>query len=135
MTTFAEDLRTFITGTTAVTGKCGTRVHYNHIPQTSPLDHVWYRITSDVEDRTFDKAGGLHEATVDIECVADDEGDAQDLGDAVRARLDGYQGTMGNIKAQGLFITDKDDGYEPRSDMSDEGRSVVALNLRAFYST
>ena len=135
-----EDLITYITGTTAVTSLVGSstapRVHYSKIPQASELSHVWLRTSSDTEDRTLDAAGGLHEAFVDIECVASTESAAQSLADAVKDRLDGTSHTaIGNITAQGIFLSDKDDQYIPKSIDEDVGRSVVAFDLRMFYST
>ena len=135
MTTMPEDLRTFITGTTSVTGLVSTRVHYNHIPENSARPHVWFRVTSDNEPLTMDGVGGIHEATVDVECVAETEREAQSVADAVKPRLHGYKGTMGNVSAKAIFVDDKDDDYFPKANESDEGLHVVALGLRVWYST
>ena len=135
MTTMPEDLRTFIRGTTTVTALVGTRVHYNHLPQESDYPHLWYRVTSDNEDLTFDAVGGQHEALLDLECAAKTESEVQALADVVKPRLHGYRGTLGNINAQGIFVSDKDDDYQPFSNLSDEGVHVIAFGLRAWYTT
>lgn len=135
MTHMPEDLRTFIVGTTAVTQYVSTRVHYAQLPQSSAYPHVWFRVTSDTEERTMDGVGGMHEAYVDLECAALTPGSAQDLADAIKTRLDGYAGTMGNITARGIFLRDKDDDYIPFTNQSDEGVSVIAFTGHCWYTT
>ena len=135
MTTMPSDLRTFITGSTAITGLIGTRVHYNHIPANSEKPYVWFRITQDDEELTLDGTGGLHESYSDIECSALTESSAQAVADAIKARLHGYKGTMGNISAKGAFLSGKDDDYVPFSNESDQGVNVVAYSLNLWYST
>lgn len=135
MTTMPEDLRTFITGSTAVTALVSTRVHYNHLPEQSSYPHVWFRTAGDNEELTMDGTGGLHEAQIDLECAGLTETSAQAVADAIKPRLHGYKGAMGNITAQGIFVSDKDDDYEPFSNQSDEGVHVIAFGLRAWYTT
>lgn len=135
MSHFPEDLRTFIVGTTAVTGLISTRCHYNLTPQASAHPHVWFRVTQDTEERTMDGTGGLHEAYADVECAGLTEASAQNVADAIKTRLDGYKGTMGNATCQGAFLRDKDDDYIPFSIQSDEGTHVVAFTLSCWYTT
>lgn len=135
MSHMPEDLRTFIIGTTSVTSLIATRCHYNHLPESSLSPHVWFRVASDSEERTMDGVGGLHEATCDIECVGTTESSAQNVGDAIKSRLDGYKGAMGNCTCQGAFLRDKDDDYMPYSNQSDEGAHVVAFTLNCWYTT
>ena len=130
-----EDLRTLIRGTTSVTGLVGTRVHYNQLPQESTFPHVWFRVASDDEPLTMDGVGGMHEADVDLECAGLTEASAQSVSDVVKARLHGYAGTMGNISAKGIFLSNKDDDYEPFSNQSDEGVHVIAHTVKVWYST
>ena len=135
MTTTPEDLRTFIRGTTSITSLVDTRVHYNQLPQESSKPHVWFRITSDTEELTMDGVGGIHEAFADIECVGLTEATAQAVAAVVKPRLHGYKGTFGNKSAKAMFLSDKDDDYEPFSNQSAEGVHVVSYGLRFWYST
>ena len=135
MSHFPEDLRTFIIGTTAITGLVSTRVHYNLTPQVSARPNIWFRVTSDTEERTMDGAGGMHEAYADIERVGLTEASAQNVGDAVKTRLDGYKGACGNSSAKGIFLTDKDDDYMPFAIDADEGAHVVAFTAHCWYTT
>lgn len=135
MTTMPEDFRTLTIGTTAVTGLISTRCHYNHLPEKSDFPHVWFRVTSDDEELTMDGVGGIHEADVDLECAGLTEASAQAVSDAVKARLHGYKGTMGNVSAKGIFVSNKDDDYEPFTNQSDEGVHVIAHSVKVWYST
>lgn len=135
MTTMPQDLRTFVVGTTGVTGLISTRCHYNHIPESSQRPHIWFRVTNDDEPLTMDGVGGIHEADVDMECAGNTEDSAQAVADALKTRLHGYKGTMGNISAKGAFLSNKDDDYAPFSNESDEGVHVIAYSLRLVYST
>jgi hypothetical protein len=130
-----EDIRTCILASTAVSSLVGTRCHYNQLPQASAYPHVWFRIASDTEERTLDGTGGLHEAAADLECVGSSESSAQNVADAVKSRLDGYKGSMGNMTCQAAFLRDKDDDYIPYSNQSDDGAHVVAFTLSLWYTT
>ena len=131
----APQLRTFILGATAVSDLVGTRCHYTHIPGASAKPHIWFRVSSDTEERTLDGVGGLHEASGDIECVADSPATAQSVAAAVKTRMDGYQGAVGTCRAQGMFVRDKDDDYIPYTNQSDEGAHVIAFGLQLWYTT
>lgn len=135
MTTMPQDLRTFIIGSTGVSSLVGSRCHYNKLPQKSEYPHVWFRVTSDTEPRTMDGVGGMHDANLDLECAGLDEDDAQAVADAVKDRLDGYKGTIGNVSAKAIFLSDKDDDYEPFSNESNEGVHVNAYSVRVVYTT
>ena len=134
MTNIVQDLRTFIAASTPITAIVGTRIHYNQLPQDSSREHIWYRLSSDTEDRTLDKAGGLHDASFDLECSAETEDEAQDLSDVIKARLDGYQGAAGNASVQAIFMADKDDSYDARL-AQDKGVHTISFDLRCFYTT
>lgn len=136
MTTMPQDLRTLIIGSTAVSNLVSTRCHYNKdAPQSAEKPFVWFRTTSDDEPLTMDGVGGMHEAFVDIECVGLTESSAQSVADAVKGRLHGYAGTMGNVSAKGVFLENKDDDYAPFSTDGQEGAHVVAYTAHLWYTT
>lgn len=135
MTTMPQDFRTLTIGTTSVTGLIGTRCHYNKIPADSAYPHLWFRVTSDNEELTMDAVGGMHEADIDLECAGITEASAQEVSDAVKARLHGFKGTMGNVSAKAIFLSNKDDDYVPFSNESNEGVHVIAHSVKLWYST
>ena len=139
MSNLPQDLVAFITGTTAVTSLIGSskpRVHYSQVPQSSATSWIWLSITSDTQEYTLDKVAGIRQAFIDVEAVCDSLSAAQALGDQITVRLDGYRGTAGNSTIQGAWLSDKDDTYAPKSlSNQDDGRHVVAFDLRLWYST
>ena len=138
MTTIAQDFRTFVIGTTTISGIIGSsnaaRMHYNNLAGASDYEHIWYRTTSDTVERTMDAVGLLHYAMMDLEIASTSEAKSQALADAVFNRLDGYRGAMGNSSVQACFLSDKDDSYE-RQTQQDEGVHTVAYGVRLWYTT
>lgn len=135
MATWPQDLLAFIIGSTSVTSLIGTRCHYNHIPENAASPKVWFRVTTDNEDMTMDRVGGLHEFNADLECIGLTEDSAQNVADAIKTRLHGYKGTVGASDAKAIFVEDKDDDYVPFNIPSDEGPHLVAYGLHGWYST
>jgi hypothetical protein len=128
-----EDLRTYLLAATTIQTVVGDRIHHNHVPESSDLPYVWYRRSSEINEVDMDGPGGLFNTEFDIECYAADDAEAQELGDSVRARLNGVRGTVGASTVQGIFVTDKDDDYIPRGDASDDGLNQVALTANVWH--
>ena len=135
MAHFPADLRTLIAATTPITALVSTRIHYNTLPQSSAMPHLWFRVSRDTEARTLDGVGGMHEADVDIECVGLTETSAQDVADAVKTKLDGYKGSSGSSTISAAFLSDKSDDYQPFSIPADQGVHVIAFGLHCWYRT
>lgn len=133
--TAPANLRTLILSSTSVAALVGTRCHYNHTPEASACPRIWFRISSDTEERTMDGVGGLHQAETDLECAGVTETSAQSLADAVKGKLDGFKGAMGTMTAQAMFLRDKDDDYVPFLIQGDEGVHVISFTLSMWYTT
>lgn len=147
MASLGENLRSFIVTSTGViaassnwTASTITRagaVQQNEFMQDPPSPRIWFTRTSQVEDVDMSAVGGLVESFWDIECQSDDVNEAIAIADAVKARLNGYQGVFGTTASstsdvQGIFLTDHDDDYIPKDNAADEGTSVAALSARIF---
>lgn len=137
MATFMEDFRTFLIASTSLADALGSTVavHYNHVPQHMPRAYIWFRSAADTVLFTMDKVGGIHQANYDVEVIADSESTAQSVADKLRTKCDGYKGTVANSSAQGMFLRDKSDDYQPRGIDDDEGRSVIAYDMEVWYTT
>lgn len=48
---------------------------------------------------------------LDIECRGNDQHEAEVISDTLRDLLDGYRGTWGSLRIQGVFCTDQSDDY------------------------
>lgn len=140
-TTFQEDFRTLILGTTTVSGKVATsNCHYNKVPQEISPDtgHIWFQPSSEEDEMCFDGASGLRPVRVAVECiVANNPSATIALGEAVRDRLHGFKGTFGSTsrRALGIFVENQDDDYIPRLEGSDDGTDVIALDVLVMHTT
>lgn len=129
------DLTTYLRASTAVTTLAGTRIHHNRVPQDASRPYVWFRRTSENEELTLDGVGELVETDIDLECWAADDSVSDSLASAVKARLHSTRGTVGASTVQGIFVTSKDDDYQPLGNMSDDGLNCVALAVKIWHDS
>lgn len=86
------------------------------LPQTPQLPAVTYFRVSSGQDYELEGAEvQVRPARFQIDCWDDGYEDMLTLGDAVRAALSGYIGTMGADTVQIIFIDDMTDEYEPET--------------------
>ncbi len=135
MTTIGEDFITFITASTSITDVISDRIFQNKIDQSSTEDRIWFMRASEDEPLTLDAIGGLKTTAFDVECISDDIDVSITLAEKVKERTHGFNGAIGNQTAQGIFVTDKDDGYIPRGNESDDGSHVSALTVSIWHTT
>ena len=131
----AQNLRTLLTGTSAVSTICGAKVHQGTVPESdvAELPYLWMGRSSRKLDRVLSEAQGAasDEEWFDVEAISDDLDEAQRLADAVRT-LDNFRGTMGTQTIKGLFLNDQDDNYVPRGTLGETELHVAALAVQIF---
>lgn len=143
MTTIGEDLRTYVVASTTVNAIIGgstastlARMFQSHVPEGAAYPLIWFERASENDELGLDGSSGPKESIWDFECLTEDEANhAVVLADAVKARLHGYQGTMGNAVCKAAFVEDHDDDYQVKAIDSDEGRHLSALQVTVFYTT
>ncbi len=82
-------------------------------PETTLPAWAYQVITADGDD-THSGPSGLRMCQVQITCIGNKYSEAMALGNAVRASLDGYVGTMGGaggLKVNPAQVTNESDGY------------------------
>ena len=139
MASIGEDIRTFIIGSTSVASHFDAItapgvVEQNKIRQEAPSPRIWYQRDTEEEQVDLTGAGGLVESTWDIEVHSTDDDARFDIADALKARMNGYFGTFGSRKVQGVFIKDHEDDYIPRGVGSEEGFYVAALSATIWFA-
>lgn len=134
MSTIEENLRTYVLGSTEVAAAIGSRMHQNTVHEGSELPFVWYARSTESIPRDLSGGGGITQTRFDLECVSDDLAEADSIGRAIRTRVDGYFGTMGDARCKGCFVEDKDDQYLPKSGGQDAGLHVIALGLNLWHT-
>lgn len=131
MADVATNLRSFLLATPAITDIVADRVHQSRVPQDSPFPHIWFGRTGSEGDQCMD-AGSRRPLfqTFALECAATDLDKSQELADAVWDTLSDYRGTFGDMTAQGVFVEDQNDDYEPYYQQGDEGVFAAYLQIR-----
>ena len=108
----AGDLRTFILADATVTGLVVARMSPMRLPQNPTFPALVYTQISGPRDRNLSGPSGRVVARFQIDCWAKTYLQAQSLADAVRARLDGYQGTMGATVVGSVALENETDDLE-----------------------
>lgn len=129
------DLTTYLRASTAITSIVSTRIHHNVVPQDATRPYIWFRRTSENEELTLDGVGELVETDFDLECWAETDSATDSLANAVKTRLHATRGTVGSATVGGIFVTSKDDDYEPRNAFADTGMHVVAMGVKIWHDS
>lgn len=130
--TVDADFRTFLLADATIAGLTSV-VALNHVPQFDEAPYVWFGRISSREEVDLGGEGGIVDTAFAVECVATDVATAVSLGEAVRARCNGWRGTMGATRVQGMFVEDAADDYVPRSDFEDESIDIVAIEVQVLH--
>ena len=133
-----EDLRSFLVGSTGIAA-ASTRwsiagpgvVEQNTLRQEAPDPRIWFQRAGQETEHLLDTTEGLTSSTWDIEVHSSLDAERFTIADAIKARLDGYQGTLGSTSRSAAsvvaFVEDHDDEYIPRGVASEESLYVAAL--------
>jgi len=138
MASIGENLRTFLVGSTAVQDLFDDVTAINVVaqnawPENPPTPRIWYGRASQEEPRDLDGNGGLVFSTWDLEIQSADIDESLSITDAVKNRLDGYSGAMGDQTIQGSFVEDHGDEYVWKSVGADAGIHAAALQVQIVF--
>lgn len=115
MAQIEEALKTLITTSAAFVNAAALSVYPGHIPQDARLPAVAYQMISTQPDHAHDGPTGFmkrnFQFTIDAASYAEVKATAQ----ALRRRLDGYQGTVDGIRIGGILWQNEYDGYNELS--------------------
>jgi hypothetical protein len=85
------------------------RIYPQDVPEDAALPYLVISLISNRHGQLINISEGLVEASVQIDCWADDSVEADELYYAVRISYDGYIGLMGSVMVQAcLFDNDGD---------------------------
>lgn len=120
------DLRTYVLADASVAAI--TEEYYcNTVPEDATLPYIWARRSRIVKEEVLGQAARIEAEWFDLECVSDDLGEAIELSDAVRDRLDGTSGAVGDATYAWIDVEDQFDDYVPRNLEADEFLQIVSL--------
>lgn len=116
-TTLPLEIRSRLLLTTDITDRVGERVHYDHLPESSSLPHIWFQRTGVETDDLLEGQGpAIDRYTVEI------VGEVFDttLIDAVVETIKNMDGPVGSGVVFLTFVDDADDDYVFKSAESDQ---------------
>lgn len=140
MADIGENLRTAIIGSTALRSAMPGyavigAVEQDTYRETPPLPRIWFSRSIQNEEVDLSGTGGLEQSSWDIEVQSDSIGTAQQLASVVKRYLNGKRGVFGTQTVQGVFVSDHDDNYVPRSVSSEDGIYVAAMSADIWFAS
>lgn len=109
MPALGEQLRALIVADPAIVALVVGRVFPGKLPQGVAMPAIRYTVVSDVPSLTFDGAGELRRARVQVDAYAKRYLDAQALADAL-------EGAVGGSQSDWLLVARRD-GYEDETEL------------------
>lgn len=110
-----QGLITFLLEDPVLNALIGNRLHPLTLPQTPTLPAiVWQRI-SGPREHSHSGPSQLAHPRFQFACWSKNLLEAIQVAEALRIRLDGYSGAMGNETAYAVFILDDHDMYDPET--------------------
>lgn len=113
MSTVEYDIKDLLLADGTVSGIIGTRIWPNKLPQGAELEAITYTRVSGVRLKTLKGLAGLARPSFQIDCWAEKYTEVKTLANAVRAVLDGYQGTVNTIRIDRIQILNEVDDFNP----------------------
>ena len=129
MADIATNLRAFLLADASIAELAGDRIHHNHVPQNKTRPFVYFRRRSTNHILLLGGASGdtPDDYSFDVEAIANNPDDADELGGYIRTRFHNYRGAFGDTTAKGVFVSDVADDYQPLGTGGDAGLTVIPL--------
>lgn len=119
-------LRAYLLADPAIAAIVANRVFATVIPQGVNSASVVVSLISGRGDHHMEGASGLGRSRLQVDAWAPGADVATALGNAVRDRIDGFRGVMGEgdaaVTVQGIFLADERDGYDDATKLYRLGR-------------
>jgi len=125
MSSIDESLVTILQASSAVTALAGQRIYPLRALQTAVKPFVLYQRISSVRQHSHDGPSGLARPRFQVRCVAGSYGQSRQLADAVRNTLDGYSGTVGSVRIDGIIFQNEIDTDDVALDAEASTYSVL----------
>lgn len=133
MATMEENLASLILSDTTLKSAIGSRLAYNHVPQTSQIPYGFFQQTGTVDDDGIGDAAGLPTRfQYSLEFWDTDALRAKSTGRRAQQLLHKYRGAFGDSSVQAIFAASQDDNYVPRGINDDNGFHGSFLNLEVI---
>lgn len=112
MTTIADALYTLLTSDDDVEAIVGLKVYPNRAGENAEAPFIVFQRISGERVHSLSGPSGLARPRYQIDAYAAAYEDAVALGDAVRAAIDGYRETVGDLQIQGVLSESDQDIFD-----------------------
>jgi hypothetical protein len=96
-----------LTGAPAIATTVQGRIHYDHLPQGSPLPAIVLQLISAEHGHTMRGPAPYATGIARINCLATTPGGASDLAQAVRQTINGFRGQAGPVSFAFIVVGDE----------------------------
>lgn len=107
-----SDLRAFLMADDTISGLVGSRVYPNKLPENVAYPAIRYEQVSGVREYHLRGPSGRARPRISINAWATKYEDARGLADAIRRRLNGYAGTLGETEVGSIKLESEIDFFE-----------------------
>lgn len=109
--TIEAGIYAYLIANSGVFALVGTRIYPQVIPQDAEMPAMAYQRISGPRDHSHSGPSGLVVARMQLTCMAASYDGAKALGEAVRAAMDGYSGTMGTVTVDACLLDNEIDSF------------------------
>jgi hypothetical protein len=110
------------------------KVYHLQSPEAEDPPYLVFQKITGQNHHHYGAASAIASAFYQFDCIGlTTTTDATDIAEAVRNRLDGYQGTMGSTVVRSMFVNTHREESEDPGDGSEAWISRVILEIEAWY--
>lgn len=136
MADYLPALRDYLISDASISGVIGERIFPLFAPQGVGLPLLIWVVNG--ANRNPRHNGGMVQSFLDLEIHVDAQrgyGNARDLANRIRLRLDEFKGEMSDrdFDIRGIILDDQDEQYMPPTDGSGAGVIVMAMEFTVWY--
>jgi len=129
---FKDDLYSKLTATTGITDIVETRIYYGIAPTNADVPYLTYMRISDDQIHHTGAASAFTRCQYQFSCWAFKELTSDNIANAVRNALDGFNGTLGSTRTR-IQMTDQVDLYDSPDDGSQAGLWHIAVTFDIWH--
>jgi len=122
-------IRTYLLTVTAVTDIVSSRIRPDALIQNETFPAIVIDETNSDHEHTISGGGGIVTSQMTVACYSETRLAAENLGEKVRAALQGYEGSAGSETIQSSQLSGRASGYLVPADGSDGGLYVTSLSF------
>ena len=135
MATIRQGLYEYLKAQPAITAIVGDRIYPIQAPNSAKRPYVILITTGLRSEPHLTAASRLARGEFDIDCWADSLSAAQNLSEAIRNELDGYQGLMGTVDCRRAIVNDQFDFTEQLKDGSERPAFRIKFDVDIWHFT